>query len=825
MSFSITVAGIEELSAFQMTTDVSIERRVYDHSRARITFEWVEDTPHSERRMAALAASCLNCTTDVQWKGYGAAEAVPCFHGYVEQAAADRAAGRSRLTLDCVSMSKRADLAPRYRAFQACQLLDICRQVAKAEPLIKIGQAGDLAFDIALSVQYGETDYAYLSRMLHAWGIPMAVSDQTGQVTLGARGVAAGGAFPDLDFRWSEVSFSGGTGHYPKRQNAGSGASHIARAQVDQLNGQVKPTATAYYPIPDSQPTRERHSAAHSQSDTSCYRLTFSGGVLAFSPGDVVAFEGQDHIVRAVRITGHPTVSTATQELELQPYTLPYAPEQHPPQWASRTLWAWVVANEQDPSQRGRIQVKFDLESLDPQASSEKVWLHTLTPYGGGKSPSGGKAGSYNGIYSLPEVGERVLVEFLGEWDSEAVVVGTVRQESVGPLFNAKDTKRWRLPSGTELAMTSKGGTEVVRLRCKDKIFLECKLDGANAEFYMTPGESDDDIIHFKRGGGPSSLYVQSGGTINVIAKQALHLEGQQVQIAASGGMVAIDGSPNVMLNCGPTPAQPLQRQKFQEAMGSTSGENRVLPSPIVGTAASGGNGSSSTAGPSGTKVASLSTVDKVQIVLTAAGMIPVVGEFANAASAGISLAQGDYAGAALSAAALIPIAGKAADVAKEARLAEKLAPEAEKLVQIEKEAQVVREAQDAEHIANVAKNETKDALINELGKQGIKHTPEDIVKIAKTQDGQIVFIEKGSEASGLNHIVKEHGNDFAGRGISEEQIPDAVMKAVTQGKVVGYQGRKMRRPVYEVDFNGTSQRIAVTTGKNGYIVGANPAR
>ena len=586
MSFSITVAGIEELSAFQMTTDVSIERRVYDHSRARVTFEWVEDGLHSERRMAALAASCLNCTTDVHWKGYGAAEGVPCFHGYVEQAAGDRAAGRSRLTLDCVSMSKRADLAPRYRAFQACQLLDICRQVAKSEPLIKIGQAGDLSFDIALSVQYGETDYAYLSRMLHAWGIPMAVSDTTGQVTLGARGASAAGEFPDLDFRWSEVSFSGGTGHYPKRQNAGSGASHTARAQVDQLNGQVKPTATAYYPVPDSQPTRERHSTAHSQSDTSCYRLTFEGGVLAFGPGDVVAFEGQDHIVRAVRITGHPTVSTATQEFELQPYTLPYAPEQHPPQWPSRTLWAWVVENENDPAQRGRIQVKFDLEALDPQASSEKVWLHTLTPYGGGKSPSDGKAGAYNGIYSLPEVGERVLVEFLGEWDSEAVVIGTVREKGVSPMFNAKDTKRWRLPSGTEIAMTSKGSTEVVRLRCKDKIFFESKMDGANAEVYITPGESDGDIIHFQKGAGPPSLYIQCGGTITVKAQQVLHLEGQQVQITASGGMVSIDGSPNVMINCGPAPALPLQMQKFQEAMGSTSGEHRVLTDQAIGTAA-----------------------------------------------------------------------------------------------------------------------------------------------------------------------------------------------------------------------------------------------
>ena len=584
MSFQVTVAGVDELSGFQMTTDVVLDRRIYEHSRARIVFAWDEDGRYSERQIAALAAKALNCTTDISWKAFDTSETTPCFHGYVDRVFGDRAGGHSHLILECVSFSKRADLAPRYRAFQACKLLDICQQVAKSEPLIKIGQSGDLAFDIPLSVQYGETDYAYLSRMLHAWGVPMSVSDKTGEVTLGARGVSAAGQFPDLDFRWTDVSFSGSAGYYAKRQNTGSGPSHAARGQVDQLNGQVKPVAADYFPIPDSQPTRERHSTAHSQSDTACYRLTFQGGLLAFAPGEVVSFEGQDHIIRAIRVVGDPRVATATQEFELQPFTLPYQPEQVPPSWPSRTLWAWVVDNEKDPAQRGRIQVKFDLESLDPQSSSEKVWLHTLTPYGGGKSPSDGKAAEYNGFYSLPEVGERVLVEFLGEWDSEAVVIGTVRQNSVSPMFNAKNTKRWRLPSGTEIAMSSEDGKEVVRLRSKDKIFFESKMDGANAEVYITPGESDGDIIHFQKGAGPPSLYIQCGGTITVMAQQMLHLEGQQVQIKASGGNVNIDGSPNVMINCIPMPAMPLQKQLYQEQMGSTSSETRTLPGPIVGT-------------------------------------------------------------------------------------------------------------------------------------------------------------------------------------------------------------------------------------------------
>ncbi|MFM5981883.1 MAG: hypothetical protein ACKO9I_15215 [Sphaerospermopsis kisseleviana] len=129
-------------------------------------------------------------------------------------------------------------------------------------------------------------------------------------------------------------------------------------------------------------------------------------------------------------------------------------------------------------------------------------------------------------------------------------------------------------------------------------------------------------------------------------------------------------------------------------------------------------------------------------------------------------------------------------------------------------------------------------ALLAELTEAGIKHTPDKIVKIAKQADGKIVFLEKGNgtivflekgkvtkRASGLAHILKEHKEDFARRGISEEEIPDAVIAAVTSGTFLGYQGTvEPRREIYELIFNGKKQLIAVTVGDNGYIVGANPA-
>ncbi len=116
-----------------------------------------------------------------------------------------------------------------------------------------------------------------------------------------------------------------------------------------------------------------------------------------------------------------------------------------------------------------------------------------------------------------------------------------------------------------------------------------------------------------------------------------------------------------------------------------------------------------------------------------------------------------------------------------------------------------------------------KAALITELSQAGIKHTPEKIVWIAKLADGKIVFLEEGNTEAGLQHILKEHTNEFADIGIGVEQIADAIFVAVCQGKVVGYQGRKKTRVIYEFNFNNKIHYIAVTVSDNGYVVGANP--
>ncbi|MEG4021261.1 hypothetical protein [Microcoleus sp. S13C4] len=116
-----------------------------------------------------------------------------------------------------------------------------------------------------------------------------------------------------------------------------------------------------------------------------------------------------------------------------------------------------------------------------------------------------------------------------------------------------------------------------------------------------------------------------------------------------------------------------------------------------------------------------------------------------------------------------------------------------------------------------------REELIAQLLADRIKHNPENILRITRLSEGKIIFLEIGNDISGWQHIRKNHANDFANRGIPEDMIIDAIISAVTSGIIIGTQGTKRKRDVYEIEFNGVVQYISISVGENGYIVGANP--
>lgn len=113
--------------------------------------------------------------------------------------------------------------------------------------------------------------------------------------------------------------------------------------------------------------------------------------------------------------------------------------------------------------------------------------------------------------------------------------------------------------------------------------------------------------------------------------------------------------------------------------------------------------------------------------------------------------------------------------------------------------------------------------LIEEVISSGEKISPDKVLLITRDPNGKIIWMETGNGKSGLEHIITEHGHQFNGKGISNEDIPNYVLEAVHQDKIVGTQGKRNPRTVYEFTYNGERQCIAIQVGSNGYIVSANP--
>ncbi|MFE3903834.1 RICIN domain-containing protein [Streptomyces sp. NPDC059153] len=124
---------------------------------------------------------------------------------------------------------------------------------------------------------------------------------------------------------------------------------------------------------------------------------------------------------------------------------------------------------------------------------------------------------------------------------------------------------------------------------------------------------------------------------------------------------------------------------------------------------------------------------------------------------------------------------------------------------------------------AKIARGTLDPKLLDRLNEAGVKFSRADTIWIAEYAKSGVplAWLEKGDVNAGLIHIVFRHAGEFATAGVRVEDIPALVKKALTEGTRVGTQGAG--RPIFEVAFNGKTQRVAVSVGDNGFVIGANP--
>ncbi|MFJ5596218.1 hypothetical protein ACIQCG_41640 [Streptomyces noursei] len=125
---------------------------------------------------------------------------------------------------------------------------------------------------------------------------------------------------------------------------------------------------------------------------------------------------------------------------------------------------------------------------------------------------------------------------------------------------------------------------------------------------------------------------------------------------------------------------------------------------------------------------------------------------------------------------------------------------------------------------AKIARGPLDPKLLERLQTAGVGFSRADtlwIIEYAKP-GAPLAWLEKGNVKSGQIHTLFRHAGEFAKAGVRVEDIPALLKKALTEGTLLGTQGST--RLVYEVVFNGKSQRVAIDVSSNGFVIGANPA-
>ena len=109
--------------------------------------------------------------------------------------------------------------------------------------------------------------------------------------------------------------------------------------------------------------------------------------------------------------------------------------------------------------------------------------------------------------------------------------------------------------------------------------------------------------------------------------------------------------------------------------------------------------------------------------------------------------------------------------------------------------------------------------LMNELRNSGVKYTKKDVVLVTKNYNGKLLWLEKGNELSGLEHIEMRHRNDFD----ANTNIQDLLMK-ILASKPLKHFSRKKGKELADIYlYKVNSKLYLVAYGDNGYIVSFYP--
>lgn len=115
-------------------------------------------------------------------------------------------------------------------------------------------------------------------------------------------------------------------------------------------------------------------------------------------------------------------------------------------------------------------------------------------------------------------------------------------------------------------------------------------------------------------------------------------------------------------------------------------------------------------------------------------------------------------------------------------------------------------------------KAQRNEQLMKELAESGVKYNPDDVIMLAKTKDGKLLWLETGNEKTGLRHIIERHNVNFQERGVYD--IPEFLERMLEMDPIKTGSNARGYYANYVVD----GKEYKIIYGSNGYIVSFYPS-
>lgn len=453
--------------------------------------------------------------------------------------------GTSRVVVQAFDRSHRLHRGRRVRTFQQMSDGDVVSRIASDAGLQTDIDGADAEHDYL--IQDNQTDYAFLAERALLTGLDLSVDDET----IRFRRPALGGEPIELAWDKGLLSFSvrlsaadqvSGVevrGWDPKQKQAitstvtDSDAAPSIGVQASQVRSSAFGQATALITDRPVRDTSEAEALGHAALDHVTSAIVRADGLAHGDPairaGAQVKIDGFGERLSGtydVTSTTHTIVPGIGYETRFavrgrrRGTLVELASGGAGPESRRIGPVVGVVTNVKDEDDEGKVKVKFPWLS----ESEESAWARLASPM----------AGPDRGLQLVPEVDDEVLVVFERGDPNRPIVIGS--------MWNGVDAS----PLGGD-AISGDGAVQQRML--KTRIGHTILLDDSDSSKSIVITDSAGNKMTWDAANNKieidsqGDLKVAAQGDLKVSATGTLKLEGQAVELSASGGNVTIKGT------------------------------------------------------------------------------------------------------------------------------------------------------------------------------------------------------------------------------------------------------------------------------------------